>query len=105
LIIANEILEKLESNSIFYIPRKEFIFDFKIPEGYPKDTLSLIEIEMTNLCNLKCKYCYVDKEHPRTISKEILNNILDFLEKKNIKHKNLTIQFFGGEPLLEIDKI
>lgn len=54
---------------------------------------------MTNSCNLKCNYCFVEKE------KEVLefDTYLEILNK--YKDKISRITFFGGEPLLYFDNI
>lgn len=56
---------------------------------------------MTNSCNFMCSYCY-EKEEPVFLNKEKIGFIIPFIKKhKNIK--SLTIYFYGGEPLLNID--
>lgn len=57
-------------------------------------------------CNLKCWYCY--EQHVKgSISEDIQNRIVLLLEKK-IKEKSLSsleLDWFGGEPLLEFNKV
>ncbi len=58
---------------------------------------------LTNKCNLSCEYCYekdyVNDKH--TLSEKFLS---DFIDNFNNEHDQ-SIVLFGGEPLLEIDKI
>jgi len=63
--------------------------------------LQILEIEITNKCNLDCKHCYVDKK----ISKE-----MDYIKVKEIinsakEMKVYRLVFTGGEPLLCKDLI
>lgn len=52
-------------------------------------------------CNLNCDYCY-QKHDNNEISQEVLDKII---EKINSSNEKYYIDFFGGEPLLYLDKI
>lgn len=62
--------------------------------------LQILEIEVTNRCNLNCKHCYVDKTSLRTITSEEMYKLIDLASKMKVYR----VIFTGGEPLL-IDKI
>lgn len=55
-------------------------------------------------CNLACKYCFAEEGeyHGRRalMSFEIGKQALDFLVANSGKRKNLEVDFFGGEPLM-----
>nr|MDD3720124.1 radical SAM protein [Candidatus Gracilibacteria bacterium] len=53
---------------------------------------------LTYDCNFRCKYCDVYK-HKNSISQEIINQSLLFLEQNNFIIEK--VKFFGGEPLLK----
>lgn len=60
-------------------------------------------------CNLKCKYCFAaqgdfggDKE---LMSFEVGKAAIDFLINNSGNRKNLEIDFFGGEPLMNFDVV
>ncbi len=53
---------------------------------------------ITHRCNLNCTYCY-RKNRQGSMDEETLKNAIDFLLSHS--HKRLSINFFGGEPLLE----
>lgn len=54
---------------------------------------------MTKFCPNRCKYCYInDKDKNISIS-------TDLIEQKIKELKPIRIIFFGGEPLVELDKI
>lgn len=56
-------------------------------------------IDVTNMCNLNCKYCYVHKEESKYLKIDTIN---DFLSKIRNADEIYTkyVQFFGGEPSL-----
>lgn len=63
----------------------------------------LLVLWVTTDCNLRCKYCYArGGEKPKYMSWQVAKRALDFM----ISHsKRFTVQFSGGEPLLNIDLI
>lgn len=64
----------------------------------------LFEIIVTNQCNKRCSYCDLDF---RTIfiDKKYIDNLYDILISNSSKIDNLTINFFGWEPLLNFEII
>ncbi len=62
-------------------------------------------IFVTQQCNLRCSYCYIEKKQ-KTISFTTAEKVIDFIFKKSILgHEEINIGFFGGEPLLEFKLI
>lgn len=67
--------------------------------------MSTIIIKPTYSCNLRCKYCYLSndtKQHSRLFDLEFAKYIIDQIKQmlQEKKHKNLTIIWHGGEPML-----
>ena len=63
-------------------------------------------IHVTNNCNLKCKYCYIDKSSSVMRASKmdaILNAIISSAKLHNAK--KLIIKISGGEPLTNIDSV
>ena len=58
--------------------------------------LHLLEIEITNKCNLNCPHCYVDRTKPTFMPAEKVYELIDAA----IKHNVTRLIFTGGEPLL-----
>lgn len=59
----------------------------------------------TDDCNFKCGYCYQENREYIYIDDSVLNGILNYIRKNGKNFKTVRINWFGGEPLLGIDKI
>lgn len=59
-------------------------------------------IHLTGKCNLRCKYCYENKNNTE-ISFDHIKALIDNEIKTNSNHSVIT--FYGGEPLLRKDLI
>lgn len=87
------------------IPLLEFAdtFTMKNP-GVEKARVPLqATLEITKLCSLKCKHCYIGdgrwKKNPQEISTQELLDLLDVLAQRG----TLWLTFTGGEPLIRRD--
>ena len=64
-------------------------------------------VNLTHRCNLGCLYCHANagtrEEENLDMDDRTIETYLDFI--LNLPHKNITIEFQGGEPLLRFDKI
>ncbi len=60
-------------------------------------------------CNLKCKYCFASEGTYNTardyMSREVARGAIDFLIANSGNRKSLEVDFFGGEPLLNLDVV
>lgn len=61
-------------------------------------------------CNLRCRYCFADEGTYHTADKahmpvEVGLRAVDFLIANSGKRKNLEIDFFGGEPLMNLNTV
>lgn len=61
----------------------------------------------TNNCNLACSYCYEKTKGTDVISEEVIKKAIEFFTKGAIYNKKnkISIDFFGGEPLLALDRL
>ena len=76
----------------------------------PKDVkpaLNRLILHLSNDCNLRCVYCYANGGNYRSsrdlMSRETLDRIIDVIYRE-YEHID-RIQYFGGEPLLNMDLI
>jgi len=60
-----------------------------------------VTLELTNLCNLHCIYCYADagKQYPNELKTEEWKDVIDELADMKV----FSLFFGGGEPLLRVD--
>lgn len=64
-----------------------------------------ITIALNSTCNFNCTYCFENGYRNHTMDTKMLDSTIDYI-KRNIKgRESLSIVWYGGEPLLEIDKI
>lgn len=69
---------------------------------YGNESLSLT-INPTLACNFRCPYCF-EEGHPVTrMTDEIEEKVVNFIRSFNAKR--LSVTWFGGEPLLEFNRI
>jgi uncharacterized protein len=59
---------------------------------------------VTQQCNLRCSYCYIDKRNAQ-MSLEVAKKAIDFIFSNSPAEDHVDIGFFGGEPLLEFERI
>ena len=74
--------------------------------------LSMIAFELTEDCNLSCKYCaygkfynMVDKREKKHITWEIILSVINYILERKGNNSSLHIGFYGGEPLIRFDLI
>jgi|GEM_PF-887045 len=95
-------LDKMDLLRDNKLPRKPQI---KMPQRQPVATISL---NVAQLCNLSCIYCYgVDGEYGEKglMKGDTAFEAVDWLFEQSMDYPDLTIQFFGGEPLLNFSQV
>ena len=72
----------------------------------------MMTLEVTDLCNLRCHYCifsggyeYYPKHGVRKMSTEVGRRAIDFYLSTRMDAQELSIGFYGGEPLLNFDLV
>lgn len=82
-----------------------YVTDFKKRETVVK----ALCLHIAHDCNLGCKYCFAEEGeyHGRRalMSFEVGKKALDFLIASSGKRRNLEVDFFGGEPLMNWDVV
>ncbi|WP_101773314.1 radical SAM/SPASM domain-containing protein [Peptostreptococcus faecalis] len=64
-----------------------------------------LTIAPTLACNFVCHYCYEKGVEFKTMNKDTIESLVDFIDRKLVKGEYLSITWYGGEPLLAIDAI
>ena len=66
-----------------------------------------VTFHLTHHCNLRCTYCYTGEKLPIAMQYDTIDQAIVFIEKElqKLNTNQLHITFFGGEPLLEKEKI
>lgn len=84
---------------------EEYISEFKERETVVK----ALCLHIAHDCNLACKYCFAEEGeyHGRRalMSFEVGKKALDYLIHNSGNRKNLEVDFFGGEPLMNWDVV
>ena len=66
-------------------------------------------LHVAHTCNLNCSYCFASQGHYHgdraVMSLEVGKRALDFLIENSGKRRNLEVDFFGGEPLMNFDVV
>lgn len=63
-----------------------------------------IVIMTTEKCNFRCEYCYEEKKKERLDSSK-MEDIVQFVKQRISNYEGLYIEWFGGEPMLEMGVI
>ena len=78
-------------------------FEKSLPPSQPlKQQRALgIWLHITNACNLRCSYCYIDKDKGSMTVSTAERTVLNAIKQcKKYQIRNLSIKFAGGEPLM-----
>ena len=102
-----EDLDELEENGTLFTVDvyKEGVIDFKKRQTVVKALCQHIAHD----CNLACRYCFAGegeyKGDRSLMSLEVGKKALDFLVANSGNRRNLEVDFFGGEPLMNFDVV
>ena len=95
-------INKLKNEGKLYVPDKyeHLARDFR----KKRFSIKALCLHVAHTCNLNCSYCFASqgKYHGERalMSLETGKRAIDFLIENSGFHKNLDIDFFGGEPLM-----
>ena len=84
---------------------KDGVIDFKKRQTVVK----ALCLHIAHACNLSCRYCFAGEGEYHgdrsLMSYEVGKKALDFLVKNSGSRRNLEVDFFGGEPLMNFDVV
>lgn len=99
-------IKELESQGLLY-SEDEFLPYLK--DWQPNTDIKALCLNIAHDCNLRCGYCFASKGGfggaRELMSAEVAKKAIDMLVNKSGKRKNLEVDFFGGEPLLNFDVV
>ena len=99
---ALEEIETLKEEGLLFTEDvyEQYVTDFKDRETVVK----ALCLHVAHDCNLGCRYCFAEEGeyHGRraVMSYEVGKKALDFLIENSGNRRNLEVDFFGGEPLM-----
>ncbi|KSV58029.1 thioether cross-link-forming SCIFF peptide maturase [Acetivibrio ethanolgignens] len=97
----DEIEELIRDGALF----SEDIYEKYIHDFSERETvIKAMCLHIAHDCNLRCSYCFADEGEYKgkrgLMSYEVGKQALDFLIANSGSRKNLEVDFFGGEPLM-----
>ncbi|WFR56179.1 thioether cross-link-forming SCIFF peptide maturase [Anaerocolumna sp. AGMB13025] len=103
---VNDIEELIQDGALFTEDIYEsYITDFKSRQTVVK----ALCLHIAHDCNLACRYCFAEEGEYQgrraLMSYEVGKQALDFLIQNSGNRKNLEVDFFGGEPLMNFDVV
>lgn len=101
-------IKELEDNKMLF---SEDIYEAIVPNIVDKrePVVKALCLHIAHDCNLKCKYCFAEEGEyhgkRELMSSEVGKKAIDMLIKASGKRKNLEVDFFGGEPLMNFEVV
>ncbi|MDJ0784119.1 MAG: radical SAM protein, partial [Desulfosarcinaceae bacterium] len=109
-LLSDPIRSESDLANIFFLLRNGYLkrdgayLPYCLQNDYEFEPPRHVEVwlHLTNICNLKCRYCFVEDKRPITMSYNVLKKVANSLAFTSKKYnlKKLTIKFAGGEPTL-----
>lgn len=101
-----EILELKEQGELF---AEDVYQDYILDVKKRKTVVKALCLHIAHDCNLACQYCFAGKGEYNgdrsLMSLEVGKKALDFLVENSGSRRNLEVDFFGGEPLMNWDVV
>lgn len=80
-----------------------------LPQWSKKTVVKALCLHIAHDCNLRCKYCFAGTGEylgeRSLMSLEVGKKAIDFLIENSGNRRNLEVDFFGGEPLMNFDVV
>jgi len=89
---------------------KKTVIDIQNHMGNRKPVVKALCLHMAHECNLRCKYCFAGDGQYSLYDRglmpiEVGKKALDFLVNESGSRRNLEVDFFGGEPMLNFETV
>ncbi len=96
-------IDKLKADGILFAPE----INADLPPFSP--VIKAMCLNVSHNCNLACTYCFADggtyRDERRNMSFDTAKAAIDMLVDMSGARRNLEVDFFGGEPILDIDVV
>ena len=99
-------LDSLKADGLLYSkdPYKDYV-----SKNERESVVKALCLHICHDCNLRCKYCFASTGNfggERTMmSPEVGKKAIDFLLQHSKNRRNLEVDFFGGEPMMNFDTV
>ena len=102
-----DLAEALEELDALIATQELFAPNIDVPPTFSQEPLvKSLCLHVAHDCNLRCKYCFAgtgDFGHDRSLmSKEVGEKAVDFIIANSGQRKHCELDFFGGEPLMNM---
>ena len=106
IIEALDELKSLENNGLLYT---EDPYESIIAKDAGETFIKAMCLNIAHDCNLRCKYCFASKGDYKgkrsLMTSEVGRTAIDFVIKKSGPRKNIEVDLFGGEPLINYEVV
>ncbi len=96
-------IERLKSDGVLFAPQVKA----ELPPFNP--VIKAMCLNVSHNCNLACEYCFADggtyNDERKTMSYDTAKAAIDMLVEMSGSRRNLEVDFFGGEPMLDFEVV
>lgn len=104
IIEAYKEIQTLVDNELLFTKEEYININYN-----PQNVVKALCLHVAHDCNLKCEYCFASqgdfKGQRLLMPLEIGKKALEFLVENSGNRRNLEVDFFGGEPLMNFDVV
>ena len=106
--LPNEVVEELKKRELICENSSKYDYYYSELIAFNDRNNNRTHMELiiapTTACNFACPYCFESKNNPMTMDDLTIDALADFVKSQE-DVKNLSITWYGGEPLLAFDKM
>lgn len=103
---AYEEMRQLYDENMLFCPD---IYSEVAKNWHKKSVVKALCLHVAHDCNLRCKYCFADTGefhgHRSIMSAEVGKKAIDFVIANSGERKNIELDYFGGEPLMNFEVV
>ena len=103
---AYEEMRQLYDENLLFCPD---IYSEVAKNWHKKSVVKALCLHVAHDCNLRCKYCFADTGefhgHRSIMSAEVGKKAIDFVIANSGERKNIELDYFGGEPLMNFEVV